>query len=141
MDNLPGSQNCHFLDILEDEIGPCGVSVHCGRKFNEMSNWSYLYGLLHDKVEDEIAARIAYAHNRLPKLFSKIQTDTKIIYPFKFDCITGKFIYPELESSFRKNIYKGNGKAHTTGFGVPIFGRLSNDLQITTHISTIRPRN
>ncbi len=124
MDNPPGNQNCHFLDLLEDAVGPCGVSINCDKSFNERTNGSYLDGALHDKVDDEIATRITYAHNRLPELFSKIQTDTKIIYPFKFDCITGQFIYPELEANFRKNITKGNGKARATGFAIPVFGRL-----------------
>ena len=93
MDNPPASRTCHFLDLLEDDVGPCGVSIQSDRIFNESTNWSYLDGILHEKVDDEIAACIAFAHNGLPELFPKIHTDTRIVHPFKFDCITGEFIY------------------------------------------------
>jgi len=124
MDNPPGSQNCHFLDLLEDDVGPCGVSIQNDKSFNERTNWSYLNGILHEKVDDEITTCIAFAHNRLPELFSKIHTDTRIVYPFKFDCITGEFIDPKFEKNFRKSISQGNGEARATGFAVPVFGRL-----------------
>ncbi len=124
IDNPPGKQNCHFLDLREDEVGPSGVTVNHNKEFDTNAKWAYLDGNLNDKVDDETAARIAYAHKKLPELFSKIKSDTKIIYPFKFDCTNGTFTYPDLETSFRKNLTQGNGKARATGFAVPIFGRL-----------------
>ena len=43
---------------------------------------------------------------------------------FKYDCISGTFIYPELETKLRKNLLAGNGKARATGFAIPVLGRL-----------------
>jgi len=53
-----------------------------------------------------------------------MQTESKIIYPFKYDCISGEFLYPELEKQLRKNIACGNGKARAVGFAIPVLGRL-----------------
>jgi len=76
-------------------------------------------------IEDEDAvARITYTHQRLPKLFSKIKTESEIIHPFKYDCVSGKYLYPALEGNLRKNIVQGNGKSRATGFAIPVLGRL-----------------
>jgi hypothetical protein len=34
-------KNCHFLDILNDEVGPNGVSVNPDKIFNEEAEWNY----------------------------------------------------------------------------------------------------
>jgi hypothetical protein len=57
-------------------------------------------------------------------LFQHIKTDAKLTYPFKYDCITGSFLYPDLEANLRKNAASGNGKARATGFAIPVLGRL-----------------
>jgi hypothetical protein len=79
--------------------------------------------MLDKKVSEDTAKRIKLAHQKLPKLFQQIKTETKIAYPFKYDCITGKFLYPDLEKQLRKNAACGNGKARATGFAIPVLGR------------------
>jgi hypothetical protein len=124
MDNPPGGKNCHFLDIISDEVGPHGIKIEPNKTFDDLAEWQYLEGMLHDKVNSETAERIRAAHNKLPKLFQQIKTDTKIIYPFKYDCTTGEFLYSKLEFDLRKNITCGHGKARATGFAIPVLGRL-----------------
>jgi len=79
--------------------------------------------MLEEKLDNETATRVNIAHQRLPELFKKIKTNTKIINPFKYDCITGKYVYEELEKNLRRNISQGNGKARATGFAIPVLGR------------------
>jgi hypothetical protein len=79
--------------------------------------------MLEEKLDNETATRVNIAHQRLPALFKKIKTNTKIINPFKYDCITGKYVYEELEKNLRRNISQGNGKARATGFAIPVLGR------------------
>jgi hypothetical protein len=50
--------------------------------------------------------------------------DTVIIYPFRYHCESGEYMYPELEANIRKNVTKGNGKARVTGFAIPVLGSL-----------------
>jgi hypothetical protein len=38
-----GSQNCHFLDIVKDEIGPTGVNISPDKPFDLNAQWKYLY--------------------------------------------------------------------------------------------------
>jgi hypothetical protein len=133
MDNPPGAKNCHFIDITEDEIGPNGVSIHADREFNKDAQWKYLEGMLEDRLDDEVVARMNNAHQRLPELFKKFKTDTKIIYPFKYDCITGTYLYVELEKNLCHNILQGNGKTRATGFAIPVLG-CSPKIFIDTYI-------
>jgi hypothetical protein len=44
--NPPGLKNCHFLDIIEDDAGSCGVHVQCNKSFIDQAQWDYLDGLL-----------------------------------------------------------------------------------------------
>ena len=104
MNNPPGEKNCHFLDIVEDAVGPNGITITPEKIFDNEAKWKYLGGDLNEKVTDEIAKRISLAHQRLPEIFRQISTDTKITYPFKYDCITGEYLYPTLEANLRKNI-------------------------------------
>lgn len=119
----PGTQNCHFLNKSGDDVGPCGISLNYN-EFDAAAQWKYLDGLLHQKVDNPTVERIIYAYHRLPTLFEQINTTNKIIYPFKYDSLTGEFLYPEVEKQIRKNIAKGNGKAKATGFAIPVFRRL-----------------
>jgi hypothetical protein len=124
MDNPPGRKNCHFLDIIQDDVGPCGVNISCDKEFGAEAEWLYLEGMLAEKVNDDIIEKIRYAHQKLPILFKQIKADNRIVYPFKYDCITGEFLYPNLEHQLRKNCTCGNGKARATGFAIPVLGRL-----------------
>jgi hypothetical protein len=63
--------------------------------------------MLPEKVGEETANKIRIAHKTLPVLFRHIKTDTKIAYPFKYDCLTGKFLYPNLEDNM---LHVGMGK-------------------------------
>jgi hypothetical protein len=82
-----GNKICHFLDIINDEIGSNGISIHCNREFEEEAQWNYLAGMMGNIIDEETVARIAYTHQRLPKLFSKMKTKPRITYPFKYDCV------------------------------------------------------
>jgi len=124
MGNPQGAQNCHFLDLTYDDIGPTGVTVRPDKEFDAAAQWKYLDGLLEDMVSSDIEERIKIAHQRLPKLFEKIKTSKILTYPFRYDCVTGEYMYPELEQSLRKNASKGAGKARATGFAIPVLGRL-----------------
>jgi len=124
MANPPGSQNCHFLDLVRDDIGPTGVHICCDKPFDPIAQWKYLDGILDQKLGTEIADRVQLAHKKLPKLFETIKTDTVITYPFKYHCESGEYMYPELEANIRKNVSKGSGKAGATGFAIPVLGRL-----------------
>jgi hypothetical protein len=55
--------------------------------------------MLEEKLDNEKATRVNIAYERLLALFKKIKTDTTIIYPFKYYCITGKYVYEELEKN------------------------------------------
>jgi hypothetical protein len=124
MDNPPGAQNCHFLDLEADAVGPHGVKISPDKDFDEKAQWKYLEGCLHEKVGLEISDRIQKAHKRLPELFKLIPSDSKIVYPFKYDCTSGKYMCQDLEDNLRKNAAKGKGKARNTGFAIPVLGRL-----------------
>jgi hypothetical protein len=67
MSNPPGSKNCHFLDIEEDETGPTGVSICSNKPFDNIAQWKYLDGLLEQKLDYEIAEQVKLAHQRLPR--------------------------------------------------------------------------
>jgi len=123
MSNPPGSKNCHFIDIEEDETGPTGVSICSNKPFDNIAQWKYLDGLLEQKLDYEIAERVKLAHQRVPRLFEKIKTDTFLTYPFRYHCLTGEYMYPDLEHHIRQNIGRGNGKARATGFAIPVLGR------------------
>ena len=77
-----------------------------------------------EKTNPEITERVRAAHKKLPILFEHINSNSKLTYPFKYDCISREFMYPELERQLRKNIGCGNGKARATGFAIPVLGRL-----------------
>jgi len=34
IDNPPGTQDCHFLDIINDDIGPHGISINPQKQFD-----------------------------------------------------------------------------------------------------------
>jgi hypothetical protein len=59
--------------------------------------------------------------------------ENTIVYPFKYDCGTGEFLYAELERQLRKNAASGNGKARASGFAVPVLGHLPKYLWIHTY--------
>jgi hypothetical protein len=124
MSNPPGLKNCHFLDSSSDEIGPHTVIINPNKVFDEEAARLYLDGMLNEKVSEEIATRIKTAHQKLPELFRRISTEQRITYPFKYDCVTGEYMYPVLEKQLRKNVCQGNGKARATGFAIPVLGRL-----------------
>jgi len=106
MSDPHGKKKCHFIDIIEDSVGPNGVNINTEKVFGDDAQWNYLEDMLKNKVDEETVERISFAHKKLPKLFRQIKTDTKIIYPFKYDCSNGTYIYPELEANLRKNITK-----------------------------------
>jgi hypothetical protein len=124
MKTPPGEKNCHFLNITSDEAGPNGISIQVDKPFDEQAQWQYLGGPLETKVDSDIAARIWSEHEKLPVLFQQITANTRINYPFKYDCGTGKYLDSTVEESLRKNIQQGNGKARATGFAIPVLGRL-----------------
>jgi hypothetical protein len=126
MNNPPGQKNSHFLDIIDDDVRPHGVSVHPDKEFDDEAQWKYLENLIQEKkaTNDEILDRVKIAHQKLPELFKKVTTDTRITYPFKYDCITGSYLSDELEKNLQNDICKGNGKARATGFAIPVLGRL-----------------
>ena len=124
MNDPPGTQNCHFLEKVFDDLGPRGINVMPEKVFNAEAEWKYLEGILADKLDDDIANRVRSAHHKLPTLFKQIKVEKTIIYPFRYDCESGEYNYPDLELNLRKNISKGNGKARATGFAIPVLGRL-----------------
>jgi hypothetical protein len=69
MSNPPGRQNCHFLDLIHDEVGPCRVEVKSNKQFDITAQMKYLDGILDTKVNQEIEEHIKLAHRRLPKVF------------------------------------------------------------------------
>ena len=66
IDNPPGRKKCHFLDIINDDIGPHGVSVNPNKKFETEAEWNNLEGQLSEKVNEDIANRIMAPHQKLP---------------------------------------------------------------------------
>ena len=107
MADPPGNQNCHFLDIVKDEIGPTGVTISTDKQFDATAQWNYLDCLLDNKYDMEIVDRIKYAHQRLPTLFKEIKTDKILVYPFQYHCTTGEFMYHEVELNIRKKHKQG----------------------------------
>ena len=63
MDDPPGSKNCHFLDIIEDDVGPNGITIDPSKTFDEEAQWKYLEGVLQEKVDQETATKI---HSETP---------------------------------------------------------------------------
>jgi len=124
MNDPPGAQNCHFIDIEQDEVGINGVTINPNKEFDAEAEWKYLEGALLEKTNPEITERVRAAHKKLPNLFQHINSNSKLTYLFKYDCIYGDFMYPELERQLRKNIACENGKARATGFAIPVLGRL-----------------
>jgi hypothetical protein len=90
-----------------------------------------------EKTNPEITERVRAAHEKLPILFQHINSNHKLTYPFKYDCISGDFMYPELERQLRKNIACENGKARATGFAIPVLGRLPQ-IYVDTHLIKCR---
>jgi hypothetical protein len=60
----------------------------------------------------------------MPKLFERFSNEMSIIYPFKYDCVSGEFLHMELEEYLRRVIAKKNGKARATGWTIGSLGRL-----------------
>jgi hypothetical protein len=116
----PGKKNCHFLDIINDDVGPHGITINPERIFDDEAQWKYLEGLLYEKCDNEVAER----ENLHMAGYQNCSNNARITYPFKYDCISGTFLYPELELNLRKNLVAGNGKARATGFAIPVLGRL-----------------
>jgi hypothetical protein len=114
-----GKQNCHFLEIIDNDVGPHGITIDPDKIFDDEAQWRYLEGMLHEKVDTEIAGSVKFAHHRLPELFKQTKKDLRITYPFKYDCISGIFLYPEIELNLRKKLTAGNRKARATGFAIP----------------------
>lgn len=53
--------------------------------------------MLNEKVSNE----------KLPELLCQIKTETKITYPFKYDCISGEYLYPDLNKKLQKKSHRG----------------------------------
>ena len=68
-----------------------GVSINHRQIFDDDTEWKHLEAILATRLNEETSERIFLVHQKLPILFQQIKTDTKITYPFKYDCITGKF--------------------------------------------------
>jgi hypothetical protein len=86
----PGAKNCHFLDLKQDDVGPNGIHITPDKPFDDEAEWKYLEGSIQEKVCEETANRIKIAHQKFPELFRHIKTESKITYPFKYDCVTGE---------------------------------------------------
>jgi hypothetical protein len=123
MNDPPGGKNCHFLDLVHDEVGLHSIRIFPDKEFTSNAEWQYLEGMLSEKVNEDITERVKLAHQKLPKLFQQINIEAKITYPFEYDCISGEFLYPELQRQLRKNAACGDGKARATGFAIPILGQ------------------
>lgn len=89
MSNPPGTKNCHFLDITADAIGPNGITVNPEKEFDAIAAAQYLKGTLNEMVCEDTVKRIKLTHEKLPELFRRVDTETKLTYPFKYDCTTG----------------------------------------------------
>jgi hypothetical protein len=71
IDNPPGTQDCHFLDIINDDIGPHGISINPQKQFDADAEWKYLEGMLAEKVNNDTAEKIKLAHQKVPFYSSK----------------------------------------------------------------------
>jgi hypothetical protein len=60
--NPPGVKDCHFIDIIEDDVDPHGVNINPDKVFDDDAEWNYLGALLSTKVNEEIAEKIKNAH-------------------------------------------------------------------------------
>jgi hypothetical protein len=58
MADPPGNQNCHFLDIVKDEVGPTGVTISTDKQFDATAQWNYLDCFLDNKYDMEIVDRM-----------------------------------------------------------------------------------
>jgi len=87
-------------------VGLHCVNINSDKAFDDDAEWNYLGALLSTKVNEGISEKIKNAHQKLSLLFQHIKTDANIIYPFKYDCETGAFLYPELEKNCGKMLHK-----------------------------------
>ena len=53
MGNPPGIKNCHFLNTMHDQTGPCGVSIDPNKKFDKEAKSNYLGMDLEKKLGKE----------------------------------------------------------------------------------------
>ena len=60
---LRAQKNCHFLDIIEDDVGPNGITIDPSKTLDEKAQWKYLEGVLQEKVDQETATKI---HSQTP---------------------------------------------------------------------------
>jgi hypothetical protein len=91
----PGNINCHFMSTTSDEAGINGVDINPTKPFDRESQKAYLGKHLRDCLDDNIAEKVKTAHQRMPKMFERISNETSIIYPFKYDCVSGEFLYTD----------------------------------------------
>jgi len=68
MSNLPGKKNCHFIDIIEDSVGPNGVNINTEKVFDDAAQWNFLEDMLKNKVDEEMVERISFAHKKTPNI-------------------------------------------------------------------------
>jgi hypothetical protein len=127
--NPPGNINCHFISTTSDEAGINGVTIDPTKPFDRETQKAYLGKHLSNCLNKDIAENVKTAHQRMPKLLERISNETSIIYPFKFDCVSGEFLHMELEEYLRWDIANKNGKSRATGW---TFGSLSRLPQIFT---------
>jgi len=108
--NPPGNVNCHFISTTSDEAGVNGAIIDHTKPFDTASQTAYLGKHLKDCLNNNITEKVKNAHQRLPKLFERTKDETTLIYPFKYDCITGQFLHQELEIYLRQDIAKKMAK-------------------------------
>jgi hypothetical protein len=117
----PKGKNCHFAELVEDEIGPCGIRIQTDKTFGPEALKEYMDS---EPLDEETENRIKLAHNRIrpfiEKIANKIPTFT---YPFKFSCVDGSFMDNSLHSNIEKVLTKGRGKARVNNFSIAVIGR------------------
>ena len=50
MSDPPGKKNCHFLDIIEDRVGPHNITINADKVSDADAQWRYLEQMLDGKI-------------------------------------------------------------------------------------------
>jgi len=120
MDDPLRIKNCHFL---ETTYMITVLQLIQTRTLIQRLNGIILKADCQIKLVKKQLKKIIW-HAKTIWIISIYKSDSRIIYPFKNDCVTGEFLNSELENNLLKNVTHEKGKARATGFTIPVLSRL-----------------
>lgn len=124
--NSSADKQCLYVDLIKDEVGICGATLHPDREFTDtiakqlIPNWDHL------NKKQQNAINRAHTRKHIRNLFRQPEKYNKEFdWPYYIDDKNNDmFSDTELEGRFYKMIQTKPGKARHKGFTLNVLGRL-----------------